>query len=157
MGSFMQTRFQIREIDLSKGYCLIVTDKTHTEVTFGFDNLGAQLRRLEKFLVYSDDSKQELATVNLLVQRNIPVTFAKSPAEVINETIDPAEVPRVMKAVPVRGQPFETFSPGKPSSSDGAARGRFISRKCCRSCVIRPGSTGTMVCATMENYIAWKT
>ena len=28
-------------------------------------------------------------TVNLLVQRNIPVTFAKPPSEVINDTIDP--------------------------------------------------------------------
>ena len=32
-GSFMQTRFQIREIDVSKGYCLLVTDKNHTRVT----------------------------------------------------------------------------------------------------------------------------
>ena len=38
-GSFMQTRFQIREIDVSKGYCLLVSDKNHTRVTFGFDNL----------------------------------------------------------------------------------------------------------------------
>src|SRR3954469_14749813 len=29
-GSFMQTRFQVREIDLSKGYCLRVSDKNHT-------------------------------------------------------------------------------------------------------------------------------
>ena len=34
--SFMQTRFQIREIDVSKGYCLLVSDKNHTRVTFGF-------------------------------------------------------------------------------------------------------------------------
>ena len=98
----MQTRFQVREIDVSKGYCLLVTDKNHTRVTFGFDNLDAQLQRLEQFLVYSDDSKRELETVNLLVQRNIPVTFAKSPAEVINETIDPeGEEPRILKAIPV--------------------------------------------------------
>src|SRR5712671_6076521 len=32
--SFMQTRFQIREIDVSKGYCLLVSDKNHTRVTF---------------------------------------------------------------------------------------------------------------------------
>ena len=70
--SFMQTRFQIREIDVSKGYCLVVTDKNRTRVTFGFEDLETQLQRLEKFLVYSDDTKQELATVNLLVQRNIP-------------------------------------------------------------------------------------
>lgn len=101
--SFMQTRFQVREIDLSKGYCLLVSDKNHTQVTFGFDDLEGQLQRLEQFLVYSDDSKKELATVNLLVQRNIPVTFAKPAAEVINETIDPQEMPRVMKAIAVNG------------------------------------------------------
>jgi POTRA domain, FtsQ-type len=100
-GSFMQTRFQIRDIEVSKGYCLVVTDKNHTRVTFGFDNLAKQLQRLEQFLVYSDDSRQELATVNLLVQRNIPVTFAKPPVEVINDTIRPEETPRIMKAVPV--------------------------------------------------------
>jgi len=54
-ASFMQTRFQIREIDVSKGYCLVVSDKNHTRVTFGFDNLDAQLQRLEQFLVYADD------------------------------------------------------------------------------------------------------
>jgi cell division septal protein FtsQ len=99
--SFMQTRFQVREIDVSKGYCLIVTDKNHTRVTFGFDNLDTQLQRLEQFLIYSDDSKRELATVNLLAQRNIPVTFTKPAAEVINETIKPTEARRIMKAIPV--------------------------------------------------------
>jgi cell division septal protein FtsQ len=110
--SFMQTRFQIREIDVSKGYCLIVTDKNHTRVTFGFDDLDTQLQRLEQFLIYSDDSKRELATVNLLAQRNIPVTFTKPAAEVINETIKPAEAPRIMKAIPVHAP-----EKAKPSSS----------------------------------------
>ena len=100
--SFMQTRFQIREIDVSKGYCLLVTDKNRTRVTFGFDDLDTQLQRLEQFLVFSDDSKQELETVNLLVQRNIPVTFAKSATEIINETIDPdGEEPKILRATPV--------------------------------------------------------
>jgi hypothetical protein len=108
--SFMQTHFQVREIDVSKGYCLLVTDKNHTHVTFGFENLGPQLQRLEQFLTYSDDSKQELATVNLLVQRNIPVTFAKSPATVINDTIDPDATPRVLKAVPVQPPAKSAFS-----------------------------------------------
>jgi cell division protein FtsQ len=99
--SFMQTRFQIREIDASKGYCLVVSDKTHARVTFGFDNLEGQLQRLEQFLVWSDDSKRELETVNLLVQRNVPVTFMKPAAQVINDTLDPDETPRIMKAIPV--------------------------------------------------------
>jgi cell division septal protein FtsQ len=99
--SFLQMRFQIREIDVSKGYCLLVTDKNHARVTLGFNDLETQLRRLEQFLVYCDDSKQELGTVNLLVQRNIPVTFAARPATVINDTIEPAVEPRTMKAIPV--------------------------------------------------------
>jgi cell division septal protein FtsQ len=112
MGSYMQTRFQIREIDLSKGYCLIVTDKNRMQVTFGFDHLATQLRRLEQFLVYSDDSKRELQTVNLLVQRNIPVTFAQSASEVINATIDPeGEEPKILKAIPVHPLPKPTATP----------------------------------------------
>ena len=108
--SFMQTRFQIREIDVSKGYCLLVTDKNHVRVTFGFDDLEAQLQRLEQFLIYSDDSKRDLATVNLRVQRNIPVTFAKSPASIINDTIEPDAEPRILKAIPVQAPARSTSS-----------------------------------------------
>ena len=100
-ASFMQTRFQIREIDVSKGYCLVVSDKNHTRVTFGFDNLDTQIQRLEQFLIYADDSKQELSTVNLLVQRNVPVTFGRNAVDVINDTLDPDAEPRIMKAIPV--------------------------------------------------------
>lgn len=109
--SFMQTRFQIREIDVSKGYCLVVTDKNHSRVTFGFDNLDLQLQRLEQFLIYSDDAHREIATANLLVQRNIPVTFGKSATEVINETITPEESPRVMKAIPLNAVPKSSATP----------------------------------------------
>ncbi len=120
--SFMQTRFQVREIDVSKGYCLRVTDKNHTRVTFGLDNLDTQLQRLEQFLVFSDDSKRELETVNLLVHRNIPVTFAKPASEVINETIDPdGEEPRILKAVPVRPETrADAASAGAKSKTSGS-------------------------------------
>ena len=99
--SFLQMRFQIREIDVSKKYCLLVTDKNRARVTFGFNDLDTQLRQLENFLTYCDDSKQELGTVNLIVQRNIPVTFAERPETVINDTIQPALEPRIIKAIPV--------------------------------------------------------
>jgi cell division septal protein FtsQ len=127
--SFMQTRFQIREIDVSKGYCLLVTDKNRTQVTFGFEKLDTQLQRLEQFLVYTDDTKQELATVNLLVQRNIPVTFGKPAAEVINETIVPNEQPRVMKALPTDAPKFGTFSATKPKPQPTAAATATMSIK----------------------------
>lgn len=114
--SFMQTRFQIRDIDVSKSYCLLVTDKNHTRITFGLNNLEEQLQRLEQFLVYCDDSKQELETVNLLVQRNIPVTFTRPPAAVINDTIEPPVEPRILKAIPVHSQTKATAPPSKAHS-----------------------------------------
>lgn len=119
-ASFMQTRFLIREIDVSKGYCLVVSDKNHTRVTFGFDNLETQLQRLEQFLVYADDSKRELATVNLLVQRNIPVTFGRNAVDVINETIDPEVEPRVMKAIPIHPQAKNEPAPAASKARPGA-------------------------------------
>jgi hypothetical protein len=102
--SFMQMRFQIREIDASKSYCLVVTDKNRTRVTFGLNDLETQLQRLEQFLVYCDNSKQELETLNLAVQRNIPVTFTDTPTAVINDTIEPLAEPRVLKAIPVHSR-----------------------------------------------------
>jgi cell division septal protein FtsQ len=111
--SFLQMRFQIREIDVSESYRLLVTDKNHSRVTFGYNDLETQLRRLEQFLVYCDDSKQELATLNLLVQRNIPVTFAPRAVAVINDTIEPAVEPRVMKAIPVHAAEKSASSPSK--------------------------------------------
>ncbi len=125
--SFMQTRFQVREIDVSKGYCLLVTDKNRTRVMFGFDQLDAQLQRLEQLLIFSDNSRQELETVNLLVQRNIPLTFAKPVVDVINDTISPeGEEPRILKAVPVHpGTKMEASpAPAKPKTSASPAKAR---------------------------------
>jgi cell division septal protein FtsQ len=117
--SFLQMRFQIREIDISESYRLLVTDKNRARVTFDYNDLETQLRRLEQFLVYCDNSKQELATLNLLVQRNIPVTFAPRPVEVINDTIDPALEPRIMKAIPVHpaGRPVPSVPKARTSST----------------------------------------
>jgi cell division septal protein FtsQ len=99
--SFMQTRFQIREIDLSKGYCLDVTDKNHMRVMLPFENLEKELARLEQFLTFADEAHREIATMNLLVQRNVPVTYAPTPTEVINDTFDEADDAKIPKAMPV--------------------------------------------------------
>jgi hypothetical protein len=97
----LQTRFQIREIDISKTYCLLVTDKNHSRVMFALNDLEEQLRRLQVFLDYCDNTKQELETLNLVAQRNIPLTFTSPAAAVINDTLEPAVEPRIMKAIPV--------------------------------------------------------
>src|SRR4029079_14490710 len=111
--SFMQTRFQIREVDVSKGYCLLVTDKNHIQVVFGFDHLDTQMQRLEQFLVYSDDSHRELETVNLLVARNIPVTFARPVSDVISE-LDPELEPAEAMHLPKSPKDTKTVVPEPP-------------------------------------------
>src|SRR5215510_5516723 len=103
-SNFLQTRFQIREIDISKSYCLLLTDKNHSRVMFALNDLEDQLRRLQVFLDYCDNTKQDLETLNLVAQRNIPVTFTSPAAAVINDTLEPALEPRIMKAIPVYPQ-----------------------------------------------------
>jgi hypothetical protein len=52
-----------------------VTDKQKASVTFSTDGLEAQLHRLGIVLNYCDSNNRELQTVNLMAQRNVPVTF----------------------------------------------------------------------------------
>ncbi|HEY0789525.1 MAG TPA: FtsQ-type POTRA domain-containing protein [Chthoniobacterales bacterium] len=75
-SEILQTRFQIQSVDVSKGYCLVVTDRQKASVTFNLDNLDWQLRRLELLLTYCEQNSRELATVNLMAERNVPATFA---------------------------------------------------------------------------------
>jgi cell division septal protein FtsQ len=79
-SEILQARFQIQSIDVSKQYCLQVTDKQRASVTFGTDDIESQLHRLETVLSYCDKNNRELQTVNLMAQRNVPVTFVP-PAE----------------------------------------------------------------------------
>jgi len=74
-SEILPARLQIQTIDVSKGYCLVVTDKQKANITFGPDQFERQLRRLEVVLNYCDHNSKELQTANLLAQRNIPVTF----------------------------------------------------------------------------------
>ena len=69
------TRFQVRNIDLAKGYCLVVTDQRRARITFGFENIETQIERLNRLLDVIEPTRQEIRTVNLIPERNVPVTF----------------------------------------------------------------------------------
>ena len=71
----LQPRFEAKAIDLSKGYCMVVTDSNGERITFGLDQIDSQFERLEIVLNKIDEDKRQLQTVNLMVQRNVPVTF----------------------------------------------------------------------------------
>lgn len=93
------TRFQARNIDLSKGYCLLVTDQRHAKITFGLDRIDQQLTRLYRCLDRAAEDKKELQTVNLIVERNIPVTFYDPEAEAAALLVPEAAPPKPAKAV----------------------------------------------------------
>src|SRR5260370_25463505 len=76
----LQDRMQIQSIDVAKGYCLVVTDKQRANITFSTDEIESQLHRLETVLSYCDKNNRELQTVNLMAQRNVPVTFVPQAA-----------------------------------------------------------------------------
>ena len=71
----LQGRFQIQTIDVTKPYRMVVTDKQKASVTFSTDGIETQLHRLGIVLNYCDSNSRELQTVNLMAQRNVPVTF----------------------------------------------------------------------------------
>ncbi len=97
------TGYQARNIDVSKGYCLVVTDTTHAQVTFGLDGIDRKLDTLNRFLERPEMRMRELRTVNLMVDRNIPVTFADSEQE--------SEIPSI--ASPPKGESSHEKSTGK--------------------------------------------
>jgi cell division protein FtsQ len=88
-SEILKGRLQIQSIDVSKGYALVVTDRQHASVTFGPDDIEWQLKRLETIMNFCDQNNRELQTVNLMVQRNVPVTFVPPTAAV--PEVKPAE------------------------------------------------------------------
>lgn len=85
-------RFQVSSIDLSLGYGMLVTDQRRARITFGLEHVDAQLERLNVLLDYIEKNGREVQTVNLLVQRNVPVTFAP-PSDPGAEAAEAAALP----------------------------------------------------------------
>ncbi len=105
-------RFEIRTLDLSKGYCMLVTDQHRSEITFGLDRIAEQLDRLSQLLDYTEPRNKEIRTANLMLSRNVPVTFYDPSHDIVS--VRPGETdlgvnnaaprripPKVLKALPV--------------------------------------------------------
>ena len=106
------TRFQVRNIDLAKGYCLVVTDQRRSKITFAFDKIDAQLGRLNRLLDVIEPTKQEIQTVNLIPERNIPVTFYDPSAEVV-----PDDAPEIAPPKPEPKVSAPKIAPGNASKN----------------------------------------
>jgi cell division septal protein FtsQ len=83
------TRWQVRNVDIARGFCLVVTDRSRARITFGLDNIDRQLTRLYRILDYLEPEKREIQTVNLLVERNTPVTFVDELPPVLEAALAP--------------------------------------------------------------------
>ena len=92
-------RYQVRTIDVSRGYCLVVTDERHAKITFPLDNIAAQLDRLALLFANIDPSKRDIQTVNLLVERNVPVTFVPPPDPDPAAQVSPSPAPQASPSV----------------------------------------------------------
>jgi len=119
------TRFQAQNIDLSKGYCLIVTDQQRAKITFGLDRIDKQLDRLYRCLDRAAADHKELQTVNLLVERNVPVTFsepeAEAPAVEPPAVRPPRPAPAPEERTPLRPVEVRKAEAAPPRSSTKAA------------------------------------
>jgi len=112
-------RYQVRSIDISKGYCLVVSDERHAKVTFPLENIAAQLDRLALLFANIDGSKRDIQTVNLLVQRNVPVTFVPPPQA--DPAADAAAQASPSPSSAQSAQPSPTVRKALPVSSDSPA------------------------------------
>ena len=117
-SEILQARFQIQSVDISKKYCLVVTDKQRASVTFSPDNIEWQLRRLGTVLNYCDQNSRELQTVNLMARRNVPMTFVREAQ------------PAVPMELPAKEEPAAKPRPDvKPKSSPDWTSKASLARK----------------------------
>lgn len=111
--SLIASRFQIQEIDLSKHYGLNVLGESGVLVLFDLNDMDKQLKRLDVYLQTLEPRGQRVATINLLAQRNIPVTFITEPVPDAN----PASTPGAADTAPVTGT---ATKPAAPASKEKA-------------------------------------
>jgi len=67
--------WQVRHVDLTKQWCMIVTDQSQARITFGLDGIEDQLTRLFRYLDRAEAERREIDSINLMVVKYTPVTF----------------------------------------------------------------------------------
>jgi len=116
------TRFQPRHIDVAKGYCLVITDHKRAKITFGLEGIEKQLARLQRYMARAAEDFREIQTINLIVERNTPVTFFEplplEPAPTDDAAVKAAETrSRFVAATGARATPAATPVPSKIKST----------------------------------------
>jgi cell division protein FtsQ len=71
----LASRLDIKEIDLGAPLALKVTARDDSTIYFRLDFIGQQLQRLQEIYEYARIRDQRLASVDLTLDRNVPVRF----------------------------------------------------------------------------------
>ncbi len=69
----------LRAADVSRGWCIEAWGDPQTRFKFGLHDLPAQLDRLQLIMTHVGRTSRKIATVNLMPERNTPVTFQDDP------------------------------------------------------------------------------
>jgi cell division septal protein FtsQ len=139
------TRWQVRHIDLTKQWCMIVTDQNNARFTFGLDEVDGQLDRLFRYLKRAEDEQKEIDSINLMVAKFTPVTFRQSTALADDSS---TSVDKSAEAEKARDREYLTGKSPAASSAKNAASTQ------------RPGSTpkpGASSARTMQAQAGSKT
>lgn len=123
----IKRNFQARSFDITKGYCVDVKDQNGTLITFGLDDLEGQLARLEQVREVERKLSQQVATVNLMLSRNIPIKwvppvppedadFPPKPVDTAKPTTKDLKAKQVKKPEPKKELKKEPKKPNPDSS-----------------------------------------
>jgi hypothetical protein len=87
-GERSNPEIKLRAADITKGWCVVAWGDPQTRLTFGVDDLPAQLDRLQLIMLHVGQTSRRIATANLIPERNTPVTFVGDAptAEAVPET-----------------------------------------------------------------------
>lgn len=80
---------EIAAIEIPKSYALVARFRGGAEVTFGIDDLDAQLARYDRIKREARERNWQIATLNLLAQTNIPITFKNLAAAPVASAVRP--------------------------------------------------------------------
>ena len=121
--SLVAARFQLQEIDLAKRYGLLATDRNGTQVLFDLSEMDRQLKRLDTYLQYTDQHGQRIQTINLLVQKNVPVTYMVDTV-VTDKPVDPPAASIGPAATVASAKPAASPSRDKTSDKEKKSNGK---------------------------------
>ena len=111
------TRFHPQALDISKGYCVVVTDQRRRKITFGLERVDHQVSRLMHYIDFSETEGKQIQAVNLIVERNTPIHFAKDESAEIAEDAPASDTPSTAKDKDAKSKPPATPKRGTPAST----------------------------------------